>query len=126
MIWLVVFKRVAVDHETSGINEIRNLNDGRVAETRSGPAGGGRAASSGRWWLISGSREGGRERERVESKRMLRHKCFMAAFAHVRSPGAKVSHNLAPALVKLGLSPPFSPSLNSVATKCGKRLPTVK
>ena len=75
MIWLVVFKRVAVDHETSGINEIRNLNDGRVAETRSGPAGGGRAASSGRWWLISGSREGGRERERERERELKAKEC---------------------------------------------------
>ena len=43
-----------------------------------------------------GSGEGG---EGVESKRMLRHKCFMAAF--VAHPlGAKVSHNLAAPLTR--------------------------
>ena len=74
VIWTAVRMRVAVDHETSGENERRNLSDGgrvvSLAETRSGPAGGGRAASS-EWsvvgWLFSGSRDGG-EGEELKAK----------------------------------------------------------
>ena len=80
------------------MNEVRNLDGGRrVAETRSGPAGDGRERGLPRRVVVQwGSGEGG---EGVESKRMLRHKCFMAAF--VAHPlGAKVSHNLAAPLTR--------------------------
>ena len=72
VIWTAVRMRVAVDHETSGENERRNLSDGgrvvSLAETRSGPAGGGRRGElrrvSGRWLVGCSVALGTEERER--------------------------------------------------------------